>query len=440
MIGIFDWSIWLVYFTLILLLLLIYKNSKKDVIYRYFIPGFIIKVVGGVAFALIYVYYYGFGDTFLYHKGAIVLADVLVDSPSDYFRLIFSSSGEGIPADLSFITNQIQYSRTYEEWFMIKLISPVSLVSFHSYLVITLLMSSLSFLGAWKLMLVFRDILPNHSLLVFTCAFLVPSVMFWGGGIMKDTITLFALNYLIYIAYFTIIKKNLNIYLLSLSIVLIFIIISLKAYIILSFLPGLALMIYSSLTKSIDSKVLQFFIGPVLMLLLLLGSYFGLSMITDSSTKYSAENLEWQVKGFHSWHTDVGGSTYNLGETDLSPTGVIRKIPAALNVTYFRPYVWEARSPVVAIGAVESLVLFLLFLIVAIRYRFRAIKYIREQPLLSGTLLFCLIFGFAVGFTSYNFGALARYKIPVMSLFTFVLVYLYVYPKEQQNDKIQLSD
>lgn len=39
--------------------------------------------------------------------------------------------------------------------------------------------------------------------------------------------------------------------------------------------------------------------------------------------------------------------------------------------------------------------------------------------------IYCLIFGFVVGFTSYNFGALGRYKIPIYSLFIFILLYLY---------------
>jgi hypothetical protein len=32
-------------------------------------------------------------------------------------------------------------------------------------------------------------------------------------------------------------------------------------------------------------------------------------------------------------------------------------------------------------------------------------------------LIFTLIFGFAVGFTAYNFGALVRFKIPMLPFF-----------------------
>ena len=51
-------------------------------------------------------------------------------------------------------------------------------------------------------------------------------------------------------------------------------------------------------------------------------------------------------------------------------------------------------------------------------------KYIREKPILYTFLVYSLIFGFVVGFTSYNFGALGRYKIPVYSIFAFILIYL----------------
>jgi hypothetical protein len=44
-------------------------------------------------------------------------------------------------------------------------------------------------------------------------------------------------------------------------------------------------------------------------------------------------------------------------------------------------------------------------------------------------LIFTLLLGFAVGLTSYNFGALSRYKIPAMPLFAIMLVLLSNYSK-----------
>lgn len=438
-ISLADIGLWIVYFTLIFLVLWIYRNSKSEEHYRYFLRGFLIKVAGGLAFALVYVYYYKFGDTFLYHKGATVLSQTLIDNPSDYFRLLFSGHGN-LPPDLSEFSQSISYSRTYEEWFMVKLLSPINLISFQSYLLSTLFMSLISFFGAWKLFLVFRDLLPDKARYAFWAVFLVPSVVFWGSGIMKDTITLFALNLLIYSLYFSVFKKSFKPWLIIVVMGMSYLIILLKAYILLAFLPGILLGFYVLVKGNIRNAAVRWVTGPLLFLAMILISYFGLGEITESSTKYSATNIEWQVKGFHSWHTDVGGSSYSLGDIEYTPLGVTQKIPSALNVTFFRPYLWEARNPVVFIGAIESLVFLLLFLTILYKMGFKFIAEIKKQPILYGAFIYCLIFGFAVGFTSYNFGALARYKIPILSLFAFILIFLNHRASVKRADKTQWSD
>jgi hypothetical protein len=439
-ITLIDWGIWLVYFTLIFLLLFIYRNTKTESYYRFFLKAFVIKVIGGIGFALVYVYYYKFGDTFFYHQGATAMAEHAFEAPAEYLRLLFTKGGD-IPNDLKQFTDQIAYSRTFEEWFMVKLLSPINLISFQSYLVTTLFMSLLSFLGGWKLFLVFRDILPSKEKYAFWAVFLVPSVIFWGGGIMKDTITLCGMNYILYLLYFGAYKKKVKWSYMIGVIVISYFIFSLKAYVIIAYLPGIILGFYIKIKNRITSSFLRVLSGPVILASLLVLSYLSLSQVSGVSEKYKFERLEGQVKGFHSWHTDVGGSTYSLGEIDYSPSGVLRKVPAALNVTFFRPYLWEARNPVVLIGALESLFLLLVFLYVVYKYKFRILNQLRSQPLLYGTFFYCLIFGFAVGFTSYNFGALARYKIPIMSLFTFILFYL-IYKLEVKGSpyKTLLSD
>jgi hypothetical protein len=46
-------------------------------------------------------------------------------------------------------------------------------------------------------------------------------------------------------------------------------------------------------------------------------------------------------------------------------------------------------------------------------------------------LVFSVIFAFAVGFTSFNFGALARYKIPFMP---FYFIALFILADAQKKD------
>jgi hypothetical protein len=445
--GLFDWVIWVIYFTLFYLLFYIYKNSKADQeLYRYFVPAFLIKVFGGVVFTLVYVYYYGFGDTFLYFEGSNVLADVITNDLGTYSRLMLSESGN-LQADLAEYGALIPYSRTYEEWFMVKLLSPLNLLSYGSYLVLTLFLSVISFFGAWKLFKVFEDIFrltenkrnKKYIKIAFACSFLIPSAIFWGGGILKDTITLAALNYLIYLFYFSIFKGDYSLFKFLLIALVSFLIIKLKAYILLSFIPGLMFGIYLKYKQSIRSRFIRSLAGPLLLIGLTAGSVFILNSFLAQEGKYNSQALEKRVKGFHSWHKDVGGSFYDLGEVDYSSSGVIKKIPASLNVTFFRPYLWEANNPVLFLGAIESLAFLILFLFTLVKSRLKMFSELKSQPLLYGMVLFCLIFGFAVGFTSYNFGALARYKIPLLSISVMILVYINVQSKVSNSNKNQPS-
>ncbi len=427
-----DWGIWMVYFTFIFVVLWIYRSAKQESHYQFFLKAFLFKVLGGLGFTLIYVYYYKFGDTFLYHRGAMVLSDTLIDSPGDYFRLL-TSTNANLPPDLADFANSISYSRGAEEWFMVKLLSPIVLLAFKSYLVTTLFMSIISFYGGWKLFLVFQDILPERKNLAFIAVFLIPSSMFWGAGIMKDTFTLAGINIIIYHLYFSLFKGRISISKYAVATFVALIVLSLKGYVIIAFIPGLLLGVSAIARKSAQNIVLSRSLGIVFLVITTAIIYLGPRYLSETSSKYTAASIEGRVKGFHSWHTDIGGATYNLGEIEYTASGVIRKIPSALNVTFFRPYLWESLNPVVFIAALESSFLLGLFLYILVKLKFGIFSLLRERPIVATLVVYCIIFGFIVGFTSYNFGALGRYKIPIYSLFVFVLFYLYSKIQERKG-------
>lgn len=431
-----DWGIWLVYFLVIFAVLWFYRHSKNDDdTYKWFLKGFLVKVFGSVAFALIFVYYYKFGDSFEYFKGAVMLGNTLLESPSDYFELLFHENSTNFPGHLRQYTESLAYSDTPEEWFMVKLISPLAVITFNSYLCTNLLMGFISFWGSWKLFSVFNYILPKKKNLSFIAAFLIPSMTFWGSGLMKDTLTLAGINYLIYVLYFSLIKGNYKLVYFFGAIFWFYLTFTLKSYIILAFLPAIILIIYFQFKSKITSPLIRFISTPILLISFITIGFFTLKNLSETSEKYSTQQLEWKVKGFHSWHTTLGGSAYSLGDIDYTPIGIISKIPAGLNVTFFRPYIWEARNPVVMLGALESLTLFVLFLYILYQTRLRPMRLLAKNPLLKGLIAFILIFGFAVGFTSYNFGALARYKMPVMSIFSYIIFYIYQKIKKLADDK-----
>lgn len=232
------------------------------------------------------------------------------------------------------------------------------------------------------------------------------------------------MSYIIYALYFTVFKRQFSLtkYIgISVAVTIVFL---LKGYIILAFVPAILIGINGIIRTKIDSIILKRTIDLVLVTMTAGIIYIGPQFLSETTTKYNVESLESRVRGFHTWHTDIGGSSYNLGDVDYSAFGVVSKIPAALNVTFFRPYLWEARNPVVLIAAIESIVILFFCLMILYKLGFRFLKYIRKKPILMTFLIYTLVFGFIVGFTSYNFGALGRYKIPIYPIFVFIIFYL----------------
>jgi len=110
-------------------------------------------------------------------------------------------------------------------------------------------------------------------------------------------------------------------------------------------------------------------------------------------------------------------------------------IPAGINVALFRPYIWEIRNAVMAMAAFESLFVLILTLTTIIKTGIiQLLKTIISNPFIQMCVIFSLFFAFAVGFSSYNFGALVRYKIPCIPIYISAL-FILLHIKEKEKDK-----
>jgi ABC-type sulfate transport system permease component len=80
-----------------------------------------------------------------------------------------------------------------------------------------------------------------------------------------------------------------------------------------------------------------------------------------------------------------------------------------------------------------------LTLLVFYRNGMQTFRKIFSDPTLFFCLVLTLIFAFAVGISSYNFGALSRYKIPCMPFFgAFLVILLYKGREEVLAKKITI--
>jgi hypothetical protein len=105
---------------------------------------------------------------------------------------------------------------------------------------------------------------------------------------------------------------------------------------------------------------------------------------------------------------------------------MLSKFPQAVNVTFFRPYLWEARKVIVFLNALEALIFLYLTIKVVFSVGVKDIfRSIGQTPAIQFTLFYSLVFAFAVGISSYNFGTLSRYKIPCTPFYLLSLILIY---------------
>ena len=145
--------------------------------------------------------------------------------------------------------------------------------------------------------------------------------------------------------------------------------------------------------------------------------------------KYSLANIGHTAEvtsNFIAYISGDEGSAYSLGTIDPSPVGLLKIFPAAVNVTLFRPYIWETRKVLQLVNGVEAL----LFMWVTIKILItigprKAWKAITGDPTIQFALIFTIIFAFAVGMSSGNFGTLSRYRIPCLPFYGIALTLIY---------------
>jgi len=286
--------------------------------------------------------------------------------------------------------------------------------------------------------MVFYRMLPKMHLQLAIAIFFIPSVFFWGSGILKDTITLGALGWGVYaFAEIFMFKRNflLGSVLLGFSFFMIY---EIKIYILLCLVPALMIWFYMAKIGKIRNLVLKTMILPFTIVLLVFGGYYSVKFIGEENHRYKLERLSYTAESTARWLSYVSekqeGSGYTLGDFDYSASGILRKTPAAIWVTLFRPYLWEAKNLVMFFAAVESLLLliFTLVVIVSIILKKR-IAVLFSNPIVVFCLIFSITFAFAIGLSTYNFGTLVRYKIPMMPFYLIAMFILYSYTKRPRK-------
>ncbi len=427
-----------IYFLLLVTLVILYTANKKGVEYKYMRIGFTMKLVGGFAFGLVYLLYYGYGDTFTYFESARILNDIIIDDPLYGIKLVFGLTDYVRAEDLLYNHRIVNYYRGDDTFTVIKIAGFLSILGLRSFFCTTLIFSTFAFYGQWKLFQAFADRYPTIKKELAIAHFFIPSVIFWGSGVLKDSLVIGFFGILIYeLSRFKGLRA-LNIKSILTIIISFYFIYTIKGYVLIALFPAVLFWIFFSVNSKIESKIVKTIIFPVLLLIVTTSSIYTYTVVSSFDDKYAQENLLDQAVTYQSNHfTEVEQegtrSGYSLGEYDRSVFGLFQNFIPAVVVTLFRPFIWEVKNIVMALASLESL-LFTIFTLYAL-YRLKLkslLVQLGNDSFLIMAVIFTIIFAFIVGFSAYNFGALVRYKIPCLPMFSSILV-LFIYSKKLET-------
>lgn len=426
------------------------KGSLKDRPEgKYFIPGLTLKLIGSVATGLIYFFYYKTGDTVFYYYRITIIHDLFLQEPSLALKIIFADVKE-YNAD---IVGYFEVLRMFDtSAFMVTRIgSLLAIISFGSYTIISLFFAALSYTGIWKLYRTFTDIYPKlHKELAIAILF-IPTVFFWGSGVFKDTISLTGLGWLTYAGYNFFIQKRKRKTMLVIMVISVYFVFVIKAYIIMSFVPALLFWIFFTYQSRIKSAFLRVLATPVIIGVSILLVVVFMNQMGAQNSYWSVAEIEDRAKDMQWWHTRVvelygaeggGGSHYQIGDGSFEIGNIIRSIPLSVSYSLFGPPIWRVSNPIMLLASIEGLII--LFLTIRILFKTgigRTLSISIRNPVIVFCLFFAIIFAFAVGFTSFNFGALVRYKIPCIPFFLSALYMIrHQANKDKNEEELELTE
>lgn len=431
-ITIFDYLLLPVY--LMLFYLLVKKMSVKytDITLRkYFFVSFYLHMFGAIAYALMVQYYYGYGDSFVFYYGGNFLNSQIVQDPANiqYFLKPAAEVKTWFDTEVGDLS-YAGYFGISSNLFIMKISAILGLISFNKYLIITLFFGFFAFAGLWRLFLVFKDINNHKEVQILAWAILfVPSVWFWGSGLIKDSICIGGTGFIIFFLYKLFIKKEISIVYIAGLVTVAYIVFVIKSYIIIALVIGMAIFVFYKFITPFKNVVVRGFILLIFLFAALVVTY--ITNFTDQ-VKLLAEESMVQVDVFKRNYEAVQQEDENsrgaleMRDMDLSLGGMISNSPVKVFTCLFRPFIWESKKIFILLSSLESMLMLLSTLYVMFKLKF--FGFFRElfnNPYILTSFVIALFFAVIIGFTTYNFGTMARYKIVLIPFYAYTLAGLY---------------
>ena len=437
-----DIAIGFLWFVILMLISSSKANKIEDIrIKKYYIRNVLYKFLFAILFSVIYLIYYGGGDTTAYWDGAITLNKLFFESPVDYFVHLVSEPTAALRSlhfniDTGYPPGWIY--REPEAWFICKFSSIISLFTFRSYFAGTLIFAYLTARASWRVFQMIDQLKTHNVRIAAYCILFIPTVSFWCAGINKDTVIYFSLlNILFYTFDFLILRNAISISKIIYLGISIFLIFHIRSFVLAAIAAPLFMAFGARLTKRYEQN---FFAKLLLRSFILFGGIFLFLYFFQSTFAENMIKEAQVVQQDFLQNSTYTGKRYEITNTEVSPAGLLAAVPESIFYGIYRPFITEALSPNFILNGLESLVLiFITLRFVFWGNVFKKIKKVRKEEILVFALIFSLFIAFMAGFTSVLFGVLVRIRAPLLPFICLVLT-TNVFERASENSEENLIE
>lgn len=449
---------------------------------------FVLKVLSGFLLYLIYTYYYtdrSTSDIWKYYDDGMVMFSAIRESPKDYFQMLF-----GVFNDTPHFK---QYYDQMNHWYrpfsssiandthtIIRFNALMRLFSLGYYNVHSVVASFLGLIGLTGILHFLRQMAPSKERWFFAGVFLMPGMMFWASGVLKEPLLLFGLGLMLY-GVMSWVNDGFTWQRLMLISLSLFFLTTVKSYALAAI--GLSMIAWFVSRSLSAAKPAFVFLG--VFVLGIIGLMAAHQLIPSKSlfTRMAQRQHEfYQLAEGGTYLQTQGGDSLYVSATDyeklefvddrrgivltetvnavnwrdakkenvplisLSPdqkyevlldygqTGsafetprlkphfwsILKASPTALVNALFRPFPWNIRSPFMLLSVIENLMLLLLFVLCISLFQGNALAH----PIFWVAISFSLVILLLTGLVTPVVGAIVRYKVPALPFLACALLAL----------------
>ena len=360
-----------------------FRFLKGDFPVFLFWSGLALKLIAGIVLGFIFYDYYGGGDTISFFE--------------------FAKNG-----------TQVKNERT---GFFVTLIRPLVQSTGDSYWITSLWLSFISFLGSWYAVLMLSRLYPSIKNVIAACFLLIPTVIFWSSGVMKDAVAFAAMMPLIALVVKFYLGSRLSILDVILLLIGAFLLLQIKHYLLITILIFGGILTCFSVLKRTNGM----WKWPIAIIILIAALY-----ATQFIHPYlKIDRIAWALfENNQAIIQKSDSSDINLVLADYSWLTILKKIPNALHAGLFRPSILDETPIWGWVHKIENLtltILLFLTLLLSIKHKPKV-----DRPLLGASILCILLLVTMLPLSTPNFGTLVRYKnafMPFLFLLCSILPY-----------------